>query len=156
MRVVLAGFPLTPVLSRIERGQTIRTILVVGSVFHQPHSMGLGCRWFCDLEDRCRTGIHDVVAQVERIRADGSTVTLSGHVIGSAIQTRLMPRVVFSIAGAWKGLSRSVWIETGGDIVKSCGSRLIRRRSFQLSSLVSASLLRLEPILILRDGRYFT
>ncbi len=107
MRVVLAGFPLTPVLSRIERGQTIRTILVVGSVFHQPHSMGLGCRWFCDREDRWRTGVHDVVARVETIRADGA-LTLLGHVIGRAIQARPMTWVVFSIAEAWEGLRRSV------------------------------------------------
>jgi hypothetical protein len=108
MRVVLAGFPLTPVLSRIERGQTIRTILVVGSVFHQPHSMGLGGRRFGDFENGRRTGVHDVVAQVERIRADGATVTLFGHVIGRAWIARPMTWVVFSIAEAWEGLRRSV------------------------------------------------
>jgi hypothetical protein len=86
MRVVSAGFPLTPVRYRLEREQTIRTILVVGSVFHQPHSMGLGGRRLRDFENGHRSGIHDVLSRVERIRADGSTVTLFGHVIGGAIQ----------------------------------------------------------------------
>lgn len=107
MRVVLAGFPLTPVLSRIERGQTIRTILVVGSVFHHPHSIGLDCRQLCDLEDGRRTGIHDVVSPVERIPTDGSTVTLFGHVIGALFSIRPMTRVMFSI-GMGRGGALSI------------------------------------------------
>jgi hypothetical protein len=37
------------------------------------------------------------------IRAEGSALTLFGHVIGSAIQASPRTWVVFSIAGAWEG-----------------------------------------------------
>jgi hypothetical protein len=41
------------------------------SLFHQPHSRGLGCHRFRDLEDCCRTGVMASLPVVERRAGNG-------------------------------------------------------------------------------------